>query len=355
MLAMLQIVIGIVFVLLLFSLLASSLMELIAGWLSLRGRHLLKAIRAMLGDLMMTRFLQHPYFEQLALGSRERAAAAGSPVKAFPSYIETAAFSAILLDLIELDTDAEIQAKLDEQPEGPFKDMLVFLYRQSGEDYLAFRRKVEEWYGAVMDRASGAYKRHSQRWLLIIGLAVAVVFNADTINIYHSLSINSTLREAVAAAAENYINNNPTPPAPVNLDNPDVEQARQKIGQLVNENIAAFESPLGLGWDTLDWTQMDGKTWLYKIMGWLVTAVGISFGAAFWFELLKKLINIRNTGPAPAPTPTQPAPVGFVPIVPSGGGALTTQPGDMLEGFKRDAKPPAKKKSAKPDRPPAGK
>jgi hypothetical protein len=347
MLAMLQIVIGIVFILLLFSLLASTVMEFIAGWLSLRGRHLLKAIRTMLGNPFMEKFVQHAYFQQLAVGSRERSSSENG-LTALPSYIETGAFSAILLDLLELDTDAEIVAKLETLPEGQLKDMLVFLYRQTGEDYLSFRKKIEEWYSAVMDRASGAYKRHSQRWLLGIGLAVAVVFNADTIHIYHNLSINSSLREAVASAAENYINNNPTPPAPMNLDNPDVGEARQKIGKLVNENIAAFESPLGLGWDTVDWTKMDGKWWLYKLMGWLVTAIGVSFGASFWFELLKKLINIRNAGPAPAPVPSQPAPVGFVPIVPSPGSALTTEPGGVLEGFKRDAKPPAKKKATKP-------
>jgi hypothetical protein len=73
MIAILSTVIGIVFVMLLFSLLASTVMELIAGFLSLRGRQLIMAIRSMIGAAATKDFVHHPFFQQLAVGSKERA------------------------------------------------------------------------------------------------------------------------------------------------------------------------------------------------------------------------------------------------------------------------------------------
>lgn len=42
--------------------------------------------------------------------------------------------------------------------------------------------------------------------------------------------------------------------------------------------------------------------WLVGILfllGWLVTAIAISMGASFWFDLLSKVVNVRNTGNRP--------------------------------------------------------
>ncbi|EFA73985.1 hypothetical protein CRD_00907 [Raphidiopsis brookii D9] len=32
------------------------------------------------------------------------------------------------------------------------------------------------------------------------------------------------------------------------------------------------------------------------IMGWLVSGFAIAMGAPFWFDLLGKVMNVRNTG-----------------------------------------------------------
>ena len=39
--------------------------------------------------------------------------------------------------------------------------------------------------------------------------------------------------------------------------------------------------------------------WLHKIMGLLLTTVLVSLGAPFWFDMLSKLVNLRNTGIKP--------------------------------------------------------
>ena len=36
--------------------------------------------------------------------------------------------------------------------------------------------------------------------------------------------------------------------------------------------------------------------WLKVIFGWLISAIAISMGAPFWFNLLDKVVNVRNAG-----------------------------------------------------------
>ncbi|MGB0178380.1 MAG: hypothetical protein ACPF9D_14535, partial [Owenweeksia sp.] len=43
------------------------------------------------------------------------------------------------------------------------------------------------------------------------------------------------------------------------------------------------------------WSQIS----VQKLLGWFVTALAITLGAPFWFDLLKRVINIRNTGNKP--------------------------------------------------------
>lgn len=41
--------------------------------------------------------------------------------------------------------------------------------------------------------------------------------------------------------------------------------------------------------------------WLRIPLGWIVSGLAISMGASFWFDLLGKLVNVRNAGKRPDP------------------------------------------------------
>lgn len=339
MLATLQVVIGIVFVMLLFSLLASTVLEFIAGWLCLRGKQLSRSLDALLGPQVKADFIKHPYFSQLSAGSREKALI-GNQKTALPSYISAATFSAILLDTLGLNNAEEVSERLNAVPDESLRRMLRFLYDQSS-NYYEFKSKIETWYNEVMDRASGAYKRNSQRWLFGLGVVIALIFNADTLTIYHNLSINSTLREAVTGAAQSYLARE-APPATFGTNEPTAGAAFQQISRLVNENISTFESPMGLGWANVQPDSVDFSWTVYHVLGWLLTALAVSFGASFWFELLKKLVNVRSSGPAPAQAPAPTVPnmpptartdggFGFVPIQQPGSALTRPEPDSIFE------------------------
>ena len=64
--------------------------------------------------------------------------------------------------------------------------------------------------------------------------------------------------------------------------------------------------PLGWEWhesagltdDSRDLRGNNVTDWLTKLMGIAITAAAVSFGAPFWFDLLKRLVSIRGSGPA---------------------------------------------------------
>jgi len=354
MLATLQIVIGIVFVMLLLSLFASVLLEFAAGTLSLRGKHLSNAMKIMLGEKLQSDFVKHPYFQQLSTGSTQKVRI-GTEKMAFPSYIDPNSFSSILIDTLKLDAPEGVDKRIAEMPAGTSQQMMVFLYNQSDSVH-QLQGRIESWYEQVMARASGAYKRDTQRWLFGLGLGIAMLLNADALTIYHNLSINASLRDAMNSAASSFVAVNPTPLANNSLTapTPNTSETYQRVNALVNSNISAFEAPLGVGWSTFEPASIDGLGWLYKIGGWLMTAFAVSFGASFWFELLKKIMNVRSTGAVPAPSAPAPRPApapspdtspsfpdngaaGFAPPRPSG---VLLQPDDGFRMESRSAKAP---------------
>jgi hypothetical protein len=92
---------------------------------------------------------------------------------------------------------------------------LIALVDAAGNDVAKARENIEAWYNSSMDRVSGWYKRRSQVFILILGLFVAVAVNADSVTIARRLSTDESLRDSVAAAAENYakVNSTLSPPA----------------------------------------------------------------------------------------------------------------------------------------------
>lgn len=311
MLNLLSIVIGIVFVLLLFSLLATTIMEMLAGLLTLRGKNLLNAIKSMLGEKEAKIFTNHTYFKQLGEKANMFRFLRKAPLP--PSYIRPGTFTSILMDILQVNTTGEAKSAIDKLPDGKLKDVLEYLHRESYDDITVFRKKVEEWFNEVMERASEWYVSNLRIWLFWVGFTIAVSFNVDVINIYTNLSANATLREYMADAAEQFVNTAPEPKAVDSLVvNPDFYKAKDQFNTLMNENIAAIRSPLGLGWDTVQWpAENKGQWWFYKLIGWLTTAIAVSLGAKFWFDLLRQLVNFRNSasgGQAAAATAAPAAP-----------------------------------------------
>ena len=292
---MLTIVLGIIFILLLLSLLASTIMELVSSFLQLRGKNLERALHNLLASSdadteksTLNAFMNNALYRQLSYKN-------GKKLRT-PSYVSAQSFQSILFNILLGDTPQEMNnirttiTKLENQD---LKAVLLQLLNESEDNLDNFKSRVHGWYNDVMDRSTAWYKQNTQKLLVMIGFALAVVFNADTIAIYQRLGSDPQALQQVVTMAEAYVARNDA--ASIQQHDPEFEKIYQNLKGLVQQDLEQARRPLGLGWDNGDQImQMGALDWLTKLLGWVVTALAISLGAPFWFDLLKKIVNIRQ-------------------------------------------------------------
>ena len=194
------------------------------------------------------------------------------------------------------------------------------------------RSNIEEWFNNNMDRVTGWYKRRTMVATFLIGVMIAIIANVDSINLTTRLWREPDLRVAILNKLEAILvqDNNSTlstgqlltiqqqfsdislpvgwigspipisntrtvnvPQAPSELCTLFPKQENQIYGLLVSEQCYRFINAPHI-------TDMTG--WLVKLLGVLITGVAGSQGASFWFDLLKKIINVRFSGLKPAET-----------------------------------------------------
>lgn len=294
MFGLIQVVIGLVFLLLLLSLLVTTIMELISSTFALRGHNLEKALSNMLatgdkeGDLFKA-FKGNALYRQLC---NYRNSAKLRP----PSYLGSENFQSILMDIILKGDNADkLLQKIEELPNEDLKKVLKQLLNDAGYELDAFKAKIRSWFDDVMDRAAGWYKRNIQILVTFVGLLVAIIFNADTISVYQRLESNPEELKQVVTMAEAYAEKNDL----IVQSGGTVQQQWDQVNTLIQNELKEASAPLGLGWHPEDLQRMSAEDWVIKVLGWVVTALAVSLGAPFWFDLLKKLVNIRSSGNQP--------------------------------------------------------
>ena len=179
---------------------------------------------------------------------------------------------------------------------------LLAMIDSAPADIDAVKSHIEDWYNSAMDRVSGWYKYHTQWMLFGIGIVLAIALNADTVNIVQQLSKNPTLRESVVAAAQAYPakTSGQTPPD----QTPDLAKQLANVSGQISK-VEGLGIPLGwpapkpdekLNWFCRVWQQarpaLERPT---TYIGWLLTAIAVSLGAPFWFDILNKFMIVRST------------------------------------------------------------
>lgn len=247
----LDVTIGLIFIFLLYSLLATIVSELIATVIGLRARNLKEAVNRMLNDeetktawgrfvdtLKLTKnpknkviddFYNHPEIKYLG----------SSGIFQNPSSFKAVSFSKTLLNVFfsnEPLTRELIDARLSEilrlakaeekatakieQVSGHKPDQKVLdpdtaryiqmLWTDSNGDVAKFKFQLETWFDRTMEQATEWYKRKIQVILLILGFLIAWVFNADTLVIVDRLSNDKDAREMLVDMATAYLQDNKT-------------------------------------------------------------------------------------------------------------------------------------------------
>lgn len=287
MFAVLSIVVGLVFVLTLFSMLTSTVLEMIDALVSLRGRHLRRTLSNMLSE-DADYFFKHPIFRQLSYAGHDSRRLSANQL---PNWINKETFTAIMVDILKVKDMVQVAERIKAMENGENKRLLEFLVNESDGTIESFRRTLGHWFDQIMQRATDWYKYKSKWWLFFLGLGLASAFNADTIQVYRHLSLNAASRDQLALFAEEFAQRDSVPS--LVLGEKSVEQTQAEWEEIRQTYINVVQTPLGMGWGEQANT-FSMQWWLMKLAGLILTALAVTLGAPFWFDLLKKMVSLRS-------------------------------------------------------------
>jgi hypothetical protein len=254
-------------------------------------------------------------------------------------------------------TYQRVDRTLDHLPKS-LKESLGILARraqtrthEAGNTVQHFQTEISTWFDRSMGRTSGVYKRNAKGVALIIGLLIAMFTNSDTFHIFSRVSSDDSLRKVITDRASQIVP--PSEPSGSNVTN----VIRRDLNDLKDQTQEVLSDiPLPITWNprnlsqqldcpyepktddlkagqdkiyslltqdqwndlyraclgvqsvpentpvTMQVIQMIGAKplgFLRMLSGWWISGVAIAMGAPFWFDLLGKIVNVRNAGTKP--------------------------------------------------------
>ena len=302
----LDVAIGLSLYYLMLGLICATVNEMIASFFNTRSLFLERGISRLLGDdsELKIKLLRHPLITTL---SEED----GS----LPSYIPSSGFATALLDVLSGpgNSHTDVAAVLEGAQANPaLHGVIATLADSAKQRGVLLKTEVAEWFDHGMDRVTGWYKRNAQRNALILAAIVTLALNANTISVGTILWTNPTVRAAMLEGARARA----AKAAPEELplveynDSSDATASTPTSAGVSDEpvlspNEQALLGRLG-GWTNEHFENSPGW-WARHLLGWMVTILAASLGAPFWFDILKRFVNIRNAGKVPAKSGAQSA------------------------------------------------
>lgn len=278
-----------------------------------------------------------------------------------PSYIDADTFAAVVLDKALAGRPAQRRVRVtslegvvaESSLPQSLKDAVLAQLRLADGDVAAARKALADWFDSAMTRVSGWYKRRMQTITLLLGLLVVVLVGADTFTVANALWRSESVRAVAVDAAGSYLSAHGAPsspaaatpgrppaasgPAPATPAAPagptpgrppaapaagpgagtaDASSAASEaLGALRDLNLPLFwhadqqcrafgtvlfeTGPRAGGGAPSPCPSFSLGRLLWFVVGLLVSAVAVSFGARFWFDVLSKLVNVRASGERP--------------------------------------------------------
>ncbi len=312
-LEMLDVAIGMILVFLFASLICTATNEMVEAKLKLRAVDLEQGIRGLLNndENLTQQIYNHPLVDSLFRGKYDvkdirtdkNRYSRGSTL---PSYIPAKNFAVALINILfpaPLNNNVNaIKTNIDKIENEYVKKALTSIVTAAGDDMNKMQEGIENWYNSAMDRVSGWYKRRVQKILFVLGIVIVIAMNADSIAIFNNLVNDRPLRAAIVDAAQRLpAASTDTPSFSKTIANVNsLSQLGLPIGWVwksdLNYDKAAISNPKAIPvFDLSNRFKYTAEMWGLKVLGWLITALAISLGAPFWFDMLNRVMVIRST------------------------------------------------------------
>ena len=320
--------ISLIFLFLLFSLFTSWILQAITDRFNTRGKFLKKMLNNLLGGNekvnWTSRLYSHPNIESLS-----------TKYKRVTSYIPEETFAEVMQDLIveegrewtmkqdkktgkyvykETKSKSEnayakdLVKGLDNMPDGDLKRTLHMFWDQSGKKAEKFKEALTKWYKDYMVQVNIEYGKRIKKPLIYLGVGIALILNIDFFHVSQRLWVDANFRDQIVLAATDMVERYERAE--------DIETSKEFFKDYEN----SLQLPIGwqevvlkteisqeeyYGMDIFQrinevvcyYCTADAWWWLIlvKLFGFIASGFIVSFGAPFWFDLLKKVISFKKS------------------------------------------------------------
>lgn len=345
-----SIAITLTLVYLLLSIATSEILEIIAALFNLRGKHLKESIINLLGEqenernVFVTLFndlignepdqekypitskLYEKYLTPALSPKQDQKAKSKAVSKIQPKQFASGLIATVREEILEkqnspgnldpkLSREQQLQQVLDivdqsQLPPKLRKDISYLLQRsksrliQTEAELNNLEEEIADWFNYSMEYASEIYQRKVKVISFVLGLILVLAFNVDSINIVDQLSKSEVLVDEFNSLAIQVIESNSDISACAETSNDvSVKTCINSIQDQLNIALDNVDNlPIGWNFDhpfRKQFTPLNFAHIFNAILGWVISAIAISMGAPFWFNVLKKLVNIKASQTPP--------------------------------------------------------
>ncbi|NWF63051.1 MAG: hypothetical protein HXY38_01990 [Chloroflexi bacterium] len=287
-----EVVVGLIFV----YYVLGSLVSLITQWINeafeTRGRSLERHLMKIVGDRHVGDFVKLPQLQALRpiryknMFSVLTSATEPKKLEKIPAAILVESY----FDFVGLTASKEFEANelkelINAFPESEGKQAMLKWVNQGVTSIEELRKRTFAYFSGVMDQASATFKANARSFVIVLSILLTFLLGTDSIQLAQTLWGNASVRALAVAQAELVVQQ-------------DDAEARMDdlLQQLLDLNI------IRIGWwqTELPAANAGWAVWasfaLLKFIGLGLTAVAVSQGSSFWYDLLKKIVAPSRGG-----------------------------------------------------------
>jgi hypothetical protein len=173
----------------------------------------------------------------------------------------------------------ELAELVDKLPDSDGKKAFISWINQGVTNIADLRARTTAYFTGILEQAAETFRARARSFVIILSIGITVLFGTDSIQLAKDLWANSELRAIAIAQADIVVAQGGTP---------------AELSDIIDD-LAKFSIKVGW-WQTQQFPKssdvMDWVSFIFlKVLGLGITAVAVSQGASFWYDLLKKLTS----------------------------------------------------------------
>ncbi len=287
----LEVVIGLIFIYYVLGSIVSMVTQWINEFLETRGKALERYLVKIVGDKKLEDLVKLPQLQALRpIRYKNFLSVFGSVTE--PKKIEKIPVATLVdayFDLVGLTSKenlnlAQLAELVDKLPDSEGKQAFIQWIQQGVTNIDDLRKRTTAYFTGLMEQASATFRSNARSFVIILSIGVTVLFGTDSLQLARTLWTNAELRALTVAKAEMVVQQEGTDAT--------IDDLIKELGDLtIKIGWWQTERPVA-GADAMTWISFI----LLKVTGLGLTAVAVSQGSSFWYDLLKKIVSPSKGG-----------------------------------------------------------